>query len=292
MKKQIKSVILMAIAALMVVSCGKSDLPGYKKTKDGLNYKIVTMDKNAKQVQLEDVLVAEVCLTFADDTLFNNFGQPDRVLRVNPASFKGDLTEGLLMLHEGDEAFFAVSADTMARFYGPNQMHPKYVAGQSQFFIYHIKVASIVSKEELEQEAKNYREQMEERKDKEPEEIAQYIADNNITAKPNQDGLYIIVKKKGNGPVVSEGKTVSMNYTGKLLDGSVFDSSEGREPFSYIVGKQGLIPGWETGVMGQPAGTQLQLIIPSALGYGATGAPGRIPPYSPLCFDIEILSVQ
>ena len=292
MKKQIKSVILMAIAALMVVSCGKSDLPGYKKTKDGLSYKIVTSNKNAKQVQLEDMLVAEVCLTFADDTLFNNFGNPDRVLRVNPASFKGDLTEGLLMLHEGDEAYFAVCADTMARFFGPNQMHPKYVAGQGQYFIYHIKLASIVSKEEIEQEAQNFRAEMEERQSKEPEEIAQYIADNNITAKPDQDGLYIIVKQKGNGPVVAEGKTVSMHYTGKLLDGTIFDSSVDRDPLTYVVGKQGLIPGWEKGVMGQPAGTKLQLIIPSALGYGATGAPGRIPPYSPLCFDIEIVSVQ
>ena len=54
----------------------------------------------------------------------------------------------------------------------------------------------------------------------------------------------------------------------------------------------GLIHGWEEGVMGQPEGSQLQLIIPSALGYGSQGAGQMIPPYSTLVFDLDIVSVK
>ena len=61
---------------------------------------------------------------------------------------------------------------------------------------------------------------------------------------------------------------------------------------TYVVGRDRLIPGWEQGVMGQPAGTVLQLVIPSAQAYGPRGAGNMIPPYSPLVFDIEIVSVK
>ena len=60
---------------------------------------------------------------------------------------------------------------------------------------------------------------------------------------------------------------------------------------TYVVGQMSLIPGWDEGVMGQSEGTKLQLIIPSAMAYGSQGAP-TIPPYSPLVFDLEILSVK
>ena len=132
------------------------------------------------------------------------------------------------------------------------------------------------------------------------------MKENGITAKPNADGVYIIVKKKGTGAKVATGKEVSVNYTGRLLDGTMFDTSvEGDarsgeiynkdrkyEPMTYVVGRDRLIPGWEQGVMGQPAGTVLQLVIPSAQAYGPRGAGNMIPPYSPLVFDIEIVSVK
>lgn len=118
------------------------------------------------------------------------------------------------------------------------------------------------------------------------------IANNNITAKPTAEGLYVIVNKKGTGAKVAMGREVSMHYTGRLLDGTTFDSSVGKEPLTYTVGRMGLIRGWEEGVMGQPEGTQLQIIMPSALGYGSKGAGQMIPPYSPLVFDIEIVSVK
>lgn len=306
MKKQIRLAIMMAFAALVVASCGpKSDLPGYKQTKTGLYYKFEKVNKKGQQVQKGDVLVAEVTMRFNGDTMFSNAGDPQRILQVSDGMFNGDLPEGLLMMHVGDIASFAISADTIAKFF-PNQMPPKYVAGNGDKFYYDIVLSDLVSTEELEQEKNNFNTEMQARKDKEPAALEKYIKENNITATPNSNGLYVIVKKKGNGPKVDVGKEVAINYTGRLLDGTIFDSSvekdarEGGiyndkrpyEPLTYVVGQMSLIRGWEEGIKGQPAGSQLRLIIPSELGYGAQGAPNIIPPYSPLVFDLEIVSVK
>ena len=160
--------------------------------------------------------------------------------------------------------------------------------------------------EEQQQEQANFMEEMANRQQEEPAVLAQYIKDNNITVKPTASGLYIIVKKKGNGPKVAAGKTVSVDYTGRLLDGTIFDSSReadaqaaGKynpqrpyEPMTYKVGATPLIKGWEEGVDGQPEGTELTLVMPSKLGYGERGAGNDILPYSPLVFDLTIVSVK
>lgn len=307
MKKTLKSVILLTLAALAVASCGpKSDLPGFNITKSGLYYKFEQQDKNAQQVKVGDVIHGEVMIWFDTDTANKqgNWGDPQRIATVQESVFKGDLSEGLLMMHIGDIAVFAIDADSMERVF-TGHMPPTYTPGAKQKFYYKIKVDDVISAEEIAQEAAVYQSHMEELRQKEPQLIADYVAEHNITATPNSEGLYVIVKKKGNGPKVEMGKKVSMHYVGRLLDGTLFDTSRenvasaenklqpGRpyEPLTYVVGQQPLIPGWEKGVLGQPAGTQLTLIIPSALGYGSESMGPDIPAYSTLVFDIEILSV-
>ncbi|MFC8922807.1 FKBP-type peptidyl-prolyl cis-trans isomerase [Cellulosimicrobium sp. NPDC057127] len=97
---------------------------------------------------------------------------------------------------------------------------------------------------------------------------------------------------KGDGPVVTEDQTVTAHYTGMLLDGTVFDSSwERGAPTSFSL--QQVIPGWTQGLAGQTVGSQVLLVIPSELGYGAQGTPdGSIPPDSPLVFVVDILDAQ
>lgn len=293
MKKQFKSAILMAIAALTVVACGpKSDLPGYTKTKSGLHYKFEQQNKGEQQVQMGDVLVAEVLMRFNDDTLFANIGNPQRMFKVIDGAFEGDLPEGLMMMHKGDKAIFAIDADQMATIYGPN-MPPAYRAGQGDKLYYEVNLVDIVTAEEIQAEEETFRQNMQEAQEAEPELIKKYIEENNITVQPNENGLYVIVNKKGNGAKIEAGKTVAMHYTGRLLDGTKFDSSYDRNaPLTYVVGQQSLIRGWEDGVMGQTAGSKLTLVIPSALAYGERGAGNNIPPYSPLTFEIEIVSVN
>jgi FKBP-type peptidyl-prolyl cis-trans isomerase FkpA len=102
----------------------------------------------------------------------------------------------------------------------------------------------------------------------------------------------------GTGKEAVAGATVVVNYTGWLYapnaekqHGAQFDSSVGREPFSFRLGGGQVIPGWDQGVQGMKAGGKRTLIIPAALGYGEQGA-GPIPPNSNLIFDVELLDVK
>ncbi len=291
MKRQLRMATAMVAGTMLLTACGSGDMKGYKQTADGLYYRFEVQNKDAQQVQEGDVLVGEMTLRLDTTVLLSNVGRTERLMPAIP-SYDGVLHEGLLMMHVGDKVTFAIEADSMAKFMQPNQMPPMYEQGKGMKFYYEINLQDIVTKEEFAEEQANYQAQMEEVRQQEPELIANYVKENNIKAQPTADGLYIIVKKAGKGTKVAVGRQVAMHYTGRLLDGTVFDSSIGKEPLSYVVGQMGLIRGWEEGVMGQSEGSQLQLIIPSAMGYGSQGAGQQIPPYSPLVFDIEIVSVK
>ncbi len=89
------------------------------------------------------------------------------------------------------------------------------------------------------------------------------------------------------------GKTVSVHYTGKLTDGTKFDSSLDRgDPFSFRLGAGQVIKGWDQGVAGMKVGGKRLLTIPPELGYGQRGFPGAIPPNSTLVFEVELLGVS
>lgn len=98
---------------------------------------------------------------------------------------------------------------------------------------------------------------------------------------------------EGSGEEVKEGDTVSVHYSGTLLDGSKFDSSYDRDqPFSFTVGQGDVIQGWDQGVVGMKIGGKRKLTIPSQLGYGESGVGEDIPPNSVLLFEIELLSIN
>ncbi|MDX1685884.1 MAG: FKBP-type peptidyl-prolyl cis-trans isomerase [Saprospiraceae bacterium] len=107
-----------------------------------------------------------------------------------------------------------------------------------------------------------------------------------------ESGLQYEVLKEGEGPVPDAASKVTTHYTGKLIDGTVFDSSVERgEPISFPVG--GVIKGWQEALQLMPQGSKWKLYIPYELAYGARGAGGgRIPPYSTLIFEIELIDVE
>jgi rhodanese-related sulfurtransferase len=105
--------------------------------------------------------------------------------------------------------------------------------------------------------------------------------------------LKIEITQKGSGTKAANGMSVSVHYTGKLTDGTKFDSSLDRgTPFTFTLGQGSVIKGWDQGVLGMMVGEKRTLTIPSELGYGSAGAGASIPPNATLIFDIELLDVQ
>lgn len=95
----------------------------------------------------------------------------------------------------------------------------------------------------------------------------------------------------GTGTVAKAGDSVSVNYRGTLLDGTLFDQSYGKAPFDFQLGAGQVIKGWDQGVAGMKVGGKRQLTIPSDLAYGPQGQ-GSIPPGATLKFDVELLKVN
>jgi FKBP-type peptidyl-prolyl cis-trans isomerase len=110
-------------------------------------------------------------------------------------------------------------------------------------------------------------------------------------------GLQIIDSTVGTGASPKSGQICVMHYTGWLYEngqkGKKFDSSVDRnEPFEFPIGQHRVIAGWDEGVATMKVGGKRTLIIPPALGYGARGAGGAIPPNATLMFDVELLAVK
>ena len=107
-------------------------------------------------------------------------------------------------------------------------------------------------------------------------------------------GMKIVDHVVGEGLEAEKFDILTVNYTGKLEDGTVFDSSKnpGREPFRFTVGLGQVIQGWEEGFIGMKVGGSRTLTIPPEMGYGARGAGGVIPPNATLVFDVELLEVE
>ena len=117
----------------------------------------------------------------------------------------------------------------------------------------------------------------------------------NTTTTINKQGgeLKKEITQEGSGENTKKGDTVSVNYVGKLTDGTEFDNSYNRgEPIEFILGSGQVIQGWDQGIEGMKVGEKATLTIPSNLGYGATGSPPLIPANATLIFDVELVGIK
>lgn len=310
-----KSMLTIAVGvALTFASCSNSPYPDYDVTENGLYYQFFKQDENAVKPQEGDIV--RLVMSYknsADSVLFDSrVGNPSGTnyieFPLQKSTFKGSFEEALSMMGLGDSASFIISADSvyLTTFKAPSL--PPYIV-KGSMLTFEAKLEKIISKTEAEAERnKQMQEQqamMAKLQGEEASTFAKYLEDNKITAKPTESGLYYIESKKGNGKKPKAGELVKVNYTGRLLNGTVFDTSDeataktsgtyhkerNYEPYEFPLGVGQVIPGWDEGIMLMSVGSKGKLIIPSAIAYGAQGG-GPIPPFSPLVFDVELVAVS
>ncbi|HPH82027.1 MAG TPA: FKBP-type peptidyl-prolyl cis-trans isomerase [Flavobacteriales bacterium] len=302
---------LATLAVILFSSCDSSRHKGFEETEDGLYYQFHRQDEAGKSPQIKDILYTHMSLSIKgkgeeakDSLLFDSFSFPDypegiKFIQLSAPAFKGDVMEGLAMMHIGDSASFIVSADSFFLISNKlDKLPPGLNAGDELLF--NISLVEIQSEAETLKRLEALRSQMntqqkgmmDKMQAEEPAAIEEYLKRKNLKGSPSASGMYFFETAKGNGPLAKKGQKVTMQYTGYLLNGKKFDSSfDHGEPFTFKLGAGEVIAGWEEGVAMMHVGSSATFVIPSVLGYGSNGQ-GPIPPFSPLVFEVQLMKAE
>jgi len=288
MKRTISKIMLAVLAVACVFSFNAcSKYKGFKQDKEtGIYYKFYVQNKDSVQAQTGDAVSLMYQLALKDSILVPMM--PIQEL-IKESFYKGDVYDAIRMMHVGDSATFILDADTFFH----------YMGGENPFdekeLYFTFKLAELMPKAEvdamMQAQEEQYNAYMEQARAAEDSTMQEYIAKNKIKVAPTASGLYFISKKAGNGAQATPGQRVFVHYTGKLLDGTKFDSSYDRgEPIDFVLGQGQVIPGWDEGIAMMKVGEKAVLLIPSKLAYGERGNQ-VIPPCAPLVFDVELVKV-
>ena len=285
MKKNVTKLALIGLAIATIFALGAcSKYKGFKKDKSGIYYQFYgDVHDTAYQPQTGDLVGILISLRAGDSLLFPMMPQQ----MVMDSLYEGDMFTALRMMHEGDSATFILDGPT----FFDKMMSQEYEFGEDPLYL-DVKLFGVMKKADFEKAQAEMQAQLDERRVQEVAEIDKYLKDN-PGMKQLETGVYLKTVKKGNGDKVEPLQNVKVHYTGRFVDGTVFDSSVERgTPFEFTVGAGQVIPGWDATVSGMKVGDKVTVLIPSDLAYGdGTMTRGAIPPYSPLVFDIELLEI-
>ncbi|MGN6647477.1 MAG: FKBP-type peptidyl-prolyl cis-trans isomerase [Cytophaga sp.] len=289
-----KSLSLLAGALMLasVTSCNK-----YKKTESGLEYKIVKDSTGEDYPELGGFIAFWFEVRNDKDSIIDSqFGD------VRPAAapimeikHKPSIEEGLMLLTEGDSAEFLLNADSLyINSYGAQR--PSFLKEGSTVKMI-IKVVKVYSKHFVDSARAVQAQQMAEFEAMQAEVykkdsiiIQEYLKKHKLKGESTIGGAYVVKLKKNTSTdlFISSGEAVETKYLGKLLtDGTEFDKS-GDEYFKFTVGVQQVIPGWDQAFQKLKHGEKALILVPSRLAYGDRGAGGKIPPNTPLLFEVEV----
>ncbi|GAB4107861.1 hypothetical protein GCM10028791_03080 [Echinicola sediminis] len=312
--KNIKSLMLSAgvlATCFGVVSCQKT-----KTTEDGTKYTYI--EEGSEKPENGQFIIYEFTAKNSKDSIFISSlenGAPaymmhnDSIKRYDTTKVRPGIDEIFSSLRKGDSIQFTAAA---SKIFGEMNT-PPFLQPEEEVTL-NIGVTEILDESEMQDFMTKVQEKQRAKMEQKSEEqlatdikkIQDYMAQNNLNATKTESGLFYIIEEEGSGDQVEEGNTVAVNYTGYILDGTVFDTSvedvakendifnEGRpyEPFSVMVGKGRVIPGWDEGLQLLKGGSKAKLLIPSTLAYGPRQAGEVIAPNSILVFDVEVVDVQ
>lgn len=296
MKKSVFVVAMSLLITATLLSCDpKSPFKGYTPTGTGLYYKEIVKG-TGNQLQQGDIIFPRLAYYINDSLLFTTADLPEPAVdQVHESAFSGDIYEAFAMMHVGDSMSFMINADsTFKKQFRVSEL-PAFVK-PGDFLRWEVVIDNAMNEEAYYQMKQEEQQKLQEEQailgQQSKEEFAAWLAANGVKAKPSESGLVYVCTKKGKGPKPGYKQTVKVHYTGKLLDGTVFDSSVERgEPIAFSLGVGQVIKGWDEGIALMSKGEKGILYIPYDLAYGPRQN-GPIPAFANLIFEVELVDFE
>jgi FKBP-type peptidyl-prolyl cis-trans isomerase FkpA len=280
--------------SLMFSACNE-----FTKTESGLSYKIYT-DSAGDNYPAEGGFIDfkfQMWNEKGDSLLDDQFKDMYPVRTgVLPITYRPSIEEGLRLLTPGDSAVFLLNADSLFSKTFRAPLPPYIKPGETIRMV--VKMLNVYSKKYVDSVQTVMEKQMEEQVAVEKQvyitdsvAIQKYLKANKLQGQATIGGAYVVktTQNKATDVFLAPGDTVKVQYTGKLLkDLTVFDASKEGDNFQFILGMEQVIKGWDQGFQKLKKGEKAIILIPSRLAYGSQGAGEKIPPYSPLLFEVEV----
>lgn len=280
--------------AVKPVTLGKT-VNGWTEVSNGLLMRKWKDGKKPKP-DMGDFITIHSTARVGDSILFSsrvvNNNEPFEI-QVRPAQQpRYDLMEGFMLLGEGDSVTFRMPLDTILKQGAPEL--PWMKKGTSMWFDQDIVVVGHKKQAAaFKEKAEKARKLMHD----DSASIVKYLKEKNIVGyKRHPSGVFYKINKVGTGDSIVPGNEVTVNYTGKTIDGKVFDSNTDSafnhvQPFTFEIGKGQVIAGWDIGVGILKKGSKATLYIPSPMAYGERSPSPSIPKNAILIFDVEVTNV-
>lgn len=246
-------------------------------------YEIVKAEKvNQRKTAVTDILEVDYRMAVGsnDSILYETFTTGSHVnIPVNHPNFVPVFKQ----LKKDDKLTLVVSVDSFYKYTMLTDIPPYLKSGDSIHFYF--RIYDVMNEKEFAK--KEYAKEVEAARH-DSIDLQRYIQTLNRVQKTKK-GVYYVIAKNGNGERIGIGNKVTVKYRAYLFDGKVFDRNN--EGFTFMVGANQVIEGWEDGIRQMSLGARYKLIIPQHLAYGASGS-GAVPPFTSVVFDVEVIKVE
>ncbi|TVR72127.1 MAG: hypothetical protein EA408_07345 [Marinilabiliales bacterium] len=289
-QKPLFAVLLLTVLSI-VAGCGMdSEYPGFSRSVSGIHYRLIVTGEGERMAVPGDIITADITYRTTDDSVFFN---ARREFRLDSPSYNGSVEECFAMLARGDEAEFIIDA---ANFFMKtlDTVMPGFLRIGDNIIV-SVKMLDIRRENEFSGSGYRYPEMNEVMPLNEQRALHDFAASMMNGAAPDENGIYFLQLSPGSGKAVKAGDIVELNYEGRFLDGDIFDSTyERNETFRFVFGNEyQLIKGLEIIVGRMREGERARVLIPSLFAYGQHGSStGLVPPYTPMVYEVEIVSVK
>lgn len=303
--------VVAALAAIFVHMRKKSPIP-FIPGSSGTEYRMLERGKTAVEPSERDVILVDLTLSDAEGKSLEDIEEGIPVSRNAFATGQEArdkiLHEALGKLSAGDHVQYRVRA---ADWFGAqlSEACRLYEIKEDAHLLVGLRAQSVMDQEAfarwtVEQKQKAATAASEQLKH-DRKIIQDYIKKHSLPAKSTPSGLHYAIDKPGFGARAHQGNTVKVHYTGRLLDGTVFDTSlpdvarrhnlydpkRNYQPLQFQLGVPGIIEGWQEGIALLHKGARARLLVPSGLAYGTQAVGDKIPANAVLLFEVELVDV-